>query len=213
MEVSTSHQILHRMVPLVCQALTTSPSDDQVWLEGLRHLSNPKLRTAMTTTSSIWLPLLLKGLDTSRSRPIIFASLKLLAEVADTVDLMKSCFIKPLKALGKYQEVSGSEELRLACARLGLVVWSELEGEEIGSPRSAVRSVPIRQHSPHDLDRFAPAPVRQQSPLFAQRSDRPSTILSSPRSQLVIFRLGLEAFGMPGAIPCFRQIMKVAPSG
>ncbi len=122
---NTSHQMLHRMVPLICQALTTSPSDETVWLESLRLLSSPKLRSAMASTSSIWLPLLLKALDVSRPRTVTLAALKLLAEVSETLEPMKSCLLKPLRALGREKEASGMEELTTAYSRLGLVVWED----------------------------------------------------------------------------------------
>ena len=120
MDPSSSHQIRYRMIPLICQALTTSPSEDQVWLEGFRLLASPKLRSAMTITSSIWLPLLLKGLDTNRGRPVIIAALKLLEAAAESLDSMKSCLVKPLRILGKNSDVSRSEELTFAVERLGL---------------------------------------------------------------------------------------------
>jgi len=137
MAASTTHQILQGMVPLICQALTTAPIDDQVWLEGLRLLTKPKLCTALTTTSSIWLPLLLKGLDTSSSATVKLAALRLLTEVAETLEPMKSCLVKPLRALRKDKEVSETEEFNLACRRLGLETSNDQE-VNAKEPRSAV---------------------------------------------------------------------------
>jgi FKBP12-rapamycin complex-associated protein len=77
------------MVPLICQALTSS-NDETVWLDGLRLLASPKLRTALSITASIWLPLLLKGLDVSRSSAVNTAGLILLGEVADQLKPMKN---------------------------------------------------------------------------------------------------------------------------
>jgi FKBP12-rapamycin complex-associated protein len=134
---NTSHHVLHRMVPLVCQALTTSPNDEVVWLDGLTLLSNNKLRTAMTLTSSIWLPLLLKGLEPSRPRPVIIAALSLLYQVAEILEPMKSCLLKPLRTLGKTTEIGETDELALAVGRFGLPVWNA-QKQEIGRPGSTV---------------------------------------------------------------------------
>ena len=135
MSANSSHRVLHRMVPLICQALTTSPSDDLVWLEGLRLLSNPKLRTSMSLTSSIWLPLLLKSLEVHRSKEVICAGLKLLAGVAETLEPMKSCLVKPLRALGKDAEIGVSEELTVAVSLLGLTILNK-DNREVGRPKS-----------------------------------------------------------------------------
>ena len=134
MSADSSHRILHRMVPLICQALTTSSNDETVWLEGLRLLTNPKLRTAMGMTSSIWLPLLLKGLESSKPQDIILTALKLLAGLTETLEPMKSCLVKPLRALGKKADIADTEELSTAVERLGLVVLNN-DKEEIGRPR------------------------------------------------------------------------------
>ena len=131
MAANSSNQILHRMVPLICQALTTSPNDETVWLEGLRLLSNPKLRTAMSLTSSIWLPLLLKGLEPSKSKPIIIASLVLLNGLCETLQPLKSCLVKPLKALSRDTVIGEREELTSAVERLGLVIRNPQQ-KEIG---------------------------------------------------------------------------------
>lgn len=130
MSANRSHHVLHRMIPLICQALTTAISDGQdtldvqneaIWLEGLRLLCNPKLRTALSITSSIWLPLLLKGLDSSRPTSVNVAALKLLAEVAEMLQPMKSCLTKPLRLLGKDQEVCRTEELAMALEKLDML--------------------------------------------------------------------------------------------
>ena len=125
------------MVPLICQALTASSTDDQVWLDSLRLLSNPKLRPAINVSSSIWLPLLLKALDSKRIEPVILAGLRLLREVVEAVEPLKSCLVKPLKLLGQNQEIGKSAELRTACEILGIVVVNT-QMVEIGNPVSAV---------------------------------------------------------------------------
>lgn len=117
------------MIPLICQALTTAakegedpldPHNEAVWLEGLRLLCNPKLRTALSITSSIWLPLLLKGLEVTRPTTVNMAALALLGEVAEMLHPMKGCLTKPLRLLGKDEEVSQTEELAIALEKLGM---------------------------------------------------------------------------------------------
>lgn len=122
MSGNTQHHILHRTVPLICQALITSPDDETVWLEGLRLLSSAKLRHALRHTSSIWLPLLLKGLEVTKSERIILESLRLLIEAADILEPMKSCLIKPLRSLVKVANLAGTEELILVEKCLGIKV-------------------------------------------------------------------------------------------
>jgi FKBP12-rapamycin complex-associated protein len=130
------------MIPLICQALTTAipdgqepldPEQEAVWLEGLRLLCNPKLRTALSITSSIWLPLLLKGLDASRPTEVNVAALKLLVEVAEMLQPMKSCLTKPLRLLGKDQEVCRTEELAIALGKLDMLK----DGEQTPRPAAA----------------------------------------------------------------------------
>ena len=113
------------MVPLICQSLTGS-DEETVWLEGLRLLSSPKLLSALAITSSIWLPLLIKGLDTSRSEKVNLAALKLLAEVADQLKPMKSCLAKSLQGLGRDSKIAGTDELRLVLTRLDMSLPSNL---------------------------------------------------------------------------------------
>ena len=122
------------MVPLICQALTTSPNDETVWLEGLRLLTNPKLRTAMGMTSSIWLPLLLKGLEPFKPRNVVRTALQLLAGLSETLEPMKSCLVKPLRALGRNADIADTEELANAVERLGLVLFNSNK-EQIGRLR------------------------------------------------------------------------------
>lgn len=119
MSMNRNHQVLHRMVPLICQSLTSS-NEEAVWLEGLRLLSNPKFRMALSITSSIWLPLLLKGLDTSRSDTVNIAALKVLAEVADQLKPMKSCLSKSLQTLRADSKISNVEELQLVLRKLDM---------------------------------------------------------------------------------------------
>lgn len=107
------------MVPLICQSLTKS-DEEAVWLEGLRLLSSPKLRSALAITSSIWLPLLLKGLDTVRTEKVNLAALKLLAEVADQLKPMKSCLAKSLQALSRDSKIAKVEELQIVLTRLDM---------------------------------------------------------------------------------------------
>jgi FKBP12-rapamycin complex-associated protein len=121
MSVNRSHHVLHRMVPLICQALTCS-SDETVWLDGLRLLASPKLRTALSITASIWLPLLLKGLDVSRSSSVNTAALHLLGEVADQLKPMKSCLAKPLKALARDPIISTTGELLAVSLKLDMSI-------------------------------------------------------------------------------------------
>lgn len=142
MASNTSHHILHRMVPLICQSLLAAPQDEAVWLEGLGMLCNPKLHNAMSATSSIWLPLLLKGLETVRPRPVIIAALSLLGEMAATLEPMKSCLLKPLRALAKDTELglAASDEMRYTVGKLGLLVYDS-HNNPIGGSVSVSRVV------------------------------------------------------------------------
>jgi hypothetical protein len=143
MSVNRSHHVLHRMVPLICQALTSS-NDETVWLDGLRLLASPKLKTALSITASIWLPLLLKGLDVSRSSAVNTAGLILLSEVADQLKPMKSCLAKPLKALSRDAKIGNSQELVIVLLRLDMEVSPGLgpKGSE-GRERRAARSIGV----------------------------------------------------------------------
>lgn len=149
MSANRSHQVLHRMVPLICQSLTAS-DQETVWLEGLRLLANPKFRSSLAITSSIWLPLLLKGLDTSRSEKVNLAALKLLAEVADQLRPMKSCLAKSLQALSRDSKIGTVEELQVVLRRLDMTLPTpmrlvEREGLERRSKLSrTVSPVPAR---------------------------------------------------------------------
>ena len=138
MSNTASQHVLYRMVPLICQALHTSPTDETVWLEGLGLLSNPKLRRALSTTSSIWFPLLLKGLDTSRSKTVIMAALTLLAEVTETLQPMRSCLVKPLRELEKDEELGDCHELVMVREGLGFTVSGIVE-EDLGKMVITVR--------------------------------------------------------------------------
>jgi len=121
MSLNRSHHVLHRMVPLICQALTSS-NDETVWLDGLRLLASPKLKTALSITASIWPPLLLKGLNVNRSSAVNTAALILLSEVADQLKPMKSCLAKPLKALSRDGKIGNSQELVTVLLRLDMEV-------------------------------------------------------------------------------------------
>lgn len=139
-----SQHILHRIIPLICQALLTSPQT-AVWLHGLGLLASPKLRGAMGQTSSIWLPILLKGLEVHREKEVILAALQLLTEVGGTMEVMKTCLVKPLKLLAKDERVMHSPELECAASRLGLVLPLP-GGKELGRAKS-VRPTPL--HYPY----------------------------------------------------------------
>ncbi|KIR57890.1 hypothetical protein I314_06396 [Cryptococcus bacillisporus CA1873] len=123
MSGNTQHHILYRTIPLICQALVTCPDDETVWHKGLGLLSSAKLRRALPHTSSIWLPLLLKGLEVNKSKGIILESLRLLIEAADILEPMKSCLAKPLRSLGQVANLAGTKEVTLAAECLGLKVW------------------------------------------------------------------------------------------
>ena len=140
---NTSHHILHRMVPLICQALISAPTDEGVWLEGLEMLCDPKLHTSMTLTSSIWLPLLLRGLEAWRPRRVILASLKLLGEMNATLEPMKSSLVKPLRSLSKSTEVGFevAEQLKATLNQIGLVI-SAID-------RNLSRSSSVSEHCSH----------------------------------------------------------------
>jgi len=157
MSVNRSHHVLHRMVPLICQALTSS-NDETVWLDGLRLLASPKLKTALSITASIWLPLLLKGLDVSRSSAVNTAGLILLSEVADQLKPMKSCLAKPLKALSRDAKIGNSQELVMVLLRLDMEVSPGLgpKGSE-GRERRAPRSIGVSL--------LFPRPTRSASPI------------------------------------------------
>jgi hypothetical protein len=122
---TSAANVLHRIVPLVCQALLAARTDDLVWIEGLDILSDPKLHNSMSGTKSIWLPLLLKGLEPTSDREIILAALRLLHEMTDILARMKPCLVKPLRALGKSRELdlARTEEMRYTVHKLGLTVW------------------------------------------------------------------------------------------
>lgn len=137
MASNSSHHITHRMVPLICQALTASPADEQVWIEGLGLLADTKLKTAMSITTSIWLPLLLRGLDPAGSRTVVLLALKLLFEVAENLEPIKTCAVKPLRALAKDERIYDSDELAVAVAKLGLSIL-DMHDRPIVRPRTAV---------------------------------------------------------------------------
>ncbi|OCF43750.1 phosphatidylinositol 3-kinase [Kwoniella heveanensis CBS 569] len=167
MSGQAQHHITHRMVPLICQALITAPQDETVWQEGLRMLSNPKLKTALTLTSSIWLPLLLKGLEVSKPRAVTLAALRLLDHVAEILEPMKSCLVKPLRALGKEKELENLPELILVVTKLDVTVWNS-EKQLIGRPKS-VRGGAMSQATTPCLSNSQLVPSqRQQHPLLAE---------------------------------------------
>ncbi|KAL7423565.1 hypothetical protein Q5752_001145 [Cryptotrichosporon argae] len=147
---AAQQQILHRVVPLVCQALLAS-ADDAVWLDGLVLLASAKLRPAMALTSSIWLPLLLRGLDRARAPAVVGATLALAAVVAETLEPIKSCLLKPLRALCADDAIAHSDAMVAAVGRLGLRV-RDRHGAEVGlgaggSVRSAAGAAVLAQRA------------------------------------------------------------------
>ncbi|WVF66281.1 hypothetical protein IAT40_001021 [Kwoniella sp. CBS 6097] len=167
MSGQAQHHITHRMVPLICQALITAPQDETVWQEGLRMLSNPKLEAALNLTSSIWLPLLLKGLEVSKPRAVTLAALRLLDHVADILEPMKSCLVKPLRALGREKDLEALPELIQVVSKLDVTVWNS-DKQLIGRPKS-VRVGTISQATTPLLGSSQLVPSqRQQHPLLAE---------------------------------------------
>jgi hypothetical protein len=78
----------------------------------------------MSLTCSIWLALLLRGLEAGQSKDILVAALKLLKEMQQTLEPMKSCLIKPLNALTK---AAGLDEevldiVKEIIAKFGLII-------------------------------------------------------------------------------------------
>ena len=186
------------MVPLICQALTASPTDDEVWLHSLRLLSNSKLRPAMNVSSSIWLPLLLKALDSKRTEPVILAGLRLLKEVVEAVEPLKSCLVKPLKLLGQNQEVGESAELRAACEVLGIVVVNT-QMEEIGKTISVVSLLSSARSISSHFSRFVlvrPSPCRIRTEYL-----RRVITCFLPKSSPLIFLPGAHQYAKHGVDP------------
>ncbi|KAK4689267.1 hypothetical protein P7C73_g843, partial [Tremellales sp. Uapishka_1] len=207
MATDTSHHILHRMVPLICQALTTSPTDETVWLEGLRLLSSPKLRTAMSLTSSIWLPLLLKGLEPTRPRSVVLAALRLLTEVAEVLEPMKSCLLKPLRVLGRDRDIDSTEELVNAVEKLGLMV-KNTEKKEIARPKVPIESLattPLAQEAQNPRDHPLLAEILSRNLPIRPKTVRQAwtqTLLSSTHENTSVwltslFQATLEASAVP----------------
>jgi FKBP12-rapamycin complex-associated protein len=110
------------MVPLICQALTSS-NDETVWLDGLRLLASPKLRAVNT------------------------AGLILLGEVADQLKPMKSCLAKPLKALQRDSKIGNSQELVMVLLKLDMELSPAVgpKGME-GRERRGNRSVAVSRY-------------------------------------------------------------------
>ena len=124
--------ILSQIVSLLAHGLTIS-NDDEVWLDGLRMLAEPKLHRSLSMTSPIWMPLLQRSLTPTRSPEVIIAGLKLLARVADLIEAMRPAFVKPFKALVELDDdkVMGAPELYLAVEGLGLEVMGK-DGRPLG---------------------------------------------------------------------------------
>lgn len=80
----------------------------------------------------------MKGLELNRGKKVIVSALTLLAEVSETLEPMKSCLVKPLRALGRDKEICEVEELDLACGKLAIVVTTEGK-KEIGKRNTSVR--------------------------------------------------------------------------
>lgn len=132
---STRSVILSRLVSLICQGLTQSPQDAEVWLDGLRMLSDPKLHRSLAYTISIWLPLLQQSLSPGQDPAVTRAGLMLLGQVADVVEPMKNAFIKPFRTLKTQHGTAEVTELATAMARLGISLSEP--GEYLASGRSA----------------------------------------------------------------------------
>nr|XP_019014364.1 phosphatidylinositol 3-kinase [Kwoniella pini CBS 10737]OCF53145.1 phosphatidylinositol 3-kinase [Kwoniella pini CBS 10737] len=167
MSGNSQYRITHRMVPLICQALIAAPDDETVWLEGLRMLANPKLKQALTLTSSIWLSLLLRGLEITKPVAVINSALNLLTHVSEILEPMKSCLLKPLRALGREKQFENMVEFINVVEKLDLTVWNS-EKKPIGRPQSA-RTAPNSQATtplPSGSDQ-APA-QKEQHPLLAE---------------------------------------------
>jgi FKBP12-rapamycin complex-associated protein len=94
------------MVPLICQGMMLHPTQTDLWTEGIKTMSQPKLHQAMTTTVSIWLPLLLTTLESRQPDALILAGLKLIKTMVETLEPMKTCLIKPLVALARERVIS-----------------------------------------------------------------------------------------------------------
>ena len=82
------------------------PTQTDLWTEGINTMSQPKLHQAMTTTVSIWLPLLLTTLESRQPDALILAGLKLIKTMVETLEPMKTCLIKPLVALARERVIS-----------------------------------------------------------------------------------------------------------
>lgn len=169
---TSAANVLHRIVPLVCQALLAAPTDDLVWIEGLDILSDPKLHNSISGTKSIWLPLLLRGLAPTSDREVILAALRLLHEMTDILARMKPCLVKPLRTLGRSRELdlARTEEMRYTVHKLGLMVWDAdkvLIGLEVGHVVSW-RGLGLRQYAgtrlPEPLSHTTPISVPSTAP-------------------------------------------------
>nr|XP_018266518.1 phosphatidylinositol 3-kinase [Kwoniella dejecticola CBS 10117]OBR88676.1 phosphatidylinositol 3-kinase [Kwoniella dejecticola CBS 10117] len=167
MSGNPQYHITHRMVPLICQALIAAPEDETVWLEGLRMLANPKLKQALTLTSSIWLPLLLRGLETAKTLPVIISALNLLNHVAEILEPMKSCLLKPLRALGREKQFENLQELVRVVEKLDLTVWNN-EKKPIGRPRSARTAPNSQANTPLPSGSEQTHAQKEQHPLLAE---------------------------------------------
>ncbi|KAK8844641.1 hypothetical protein IAR55_006488 [Kwoniella newhampshirensis] len=168
MSGSTQHHITHRMVPLICQALVTSPDEEAVWLEGLCLLTHHKLQSALAVTSSIWLPLLLKALEVSKPTAVINVALQLLCHAADILIPIKSCLIKPLRALGKSNHTTKLKGLVAALEKLDMVVWDS-KIQVIGQPKI----LPEALTQVMTKDDHTSLPAVTQLPVIAQPKRHP----------------------------------------
>ncbi|WRT63514.1 uncharacterized protein IL334_000419 [Kwoniella shivajii] len=161
------YHIIHRMVPLICQALIAAPEDETVWLEGLRMLSNPKLKAALNLTSSIWLPLLLRGLEIARPITVIQSALRLLDHVSEILEPMKICLVKPLRVLGKEEGLEDMEELIHVIEKLDLTIWNR-EKQLIGRPKESRTAQNSQANTPlPPLSNVQPS-QKEQHPLLAE---------------------------------------------
>ncbi|WWC85668.1 uncharacterized protein L201_000534 [Kwoniella dendrophila CBS 6074] len=148
MSGNPQHQITHQIVPLICQALIAAPEDELVWLEGLRMLSNPKLKQTLNLTSSIWLPLLLRGLEITKPISVMKVSSTLLLHVSDILNPIKSCLVKPLKNIAKDEHTASllAEELCLVLEKLDLAIYNA-NRTLIGKTKDSVSTSPAKVES------------------------------------------------------------------
>ena len=199
MSLKRPQHILHRMIPLICQALITSPGDTSVWVEGLAMLCNPKLHRSMTAMSSIWLPLLLTSLEAGQEDELILSGLGLLRNMGHTLEPMKSCLIKPLAALARREGNSDAlrAEIQIVVVRMGLPVSVTLGQVDMSLVRTT--SPRPRQCLTSRIWRSCAWAIHQRLQLLShQRSMNHVNNLSCPKCSIETYRPYDVPFGMHG---------------